>query len=152
MRNLGRILQALGSKLSKKINPVMLFGITAGGKSTVARIAAKILGMGYTRIQVTEQTDEFELFGSFQPHEIKMDFEDAVDRLREGLSNGEYSKLEEAFSRVKFDEEGRLFDSIITEEQKAQYDSYRGEQRLAYRRWVIENWIKNTLENVFESG
>ncbi|MDP8219011.1 MAG: AAA family ATPase, partial [Candidatus Theseobacter exili] len=147
MRNLGRILQALGSKLSEKINPVMLFGITAGGKSTVARIAAKILGMGYTRIQVTEQTDEFELFGSFQPHEIKMDFMDAVDRLKEGLTTGEYSKLEEAFSRVKFNEEGRLFDSIISKEQKVEYDKFKGEKRLAYRRWVIENWINNTLED-----
>ena len=145
LRNLGRLLQALGSRLSEKINPVMLFGITAGGKSTIARIASKILGMGFTRIQITEQTDEFELFGSFQPYEINISLQDALTRLKEGLDNGEFNRLEEAFSRVEFNEEGRLFDAIVTDFHREKYERLSGEPKLAYRRFVIENWITEKL-------
>ncbi|MFH1877887.1 MAG: AAA family ATPase, partial [Candidatus Omnitrophota bacterium] len=113
-RNLGRLMRALVMNTKEKLlNPVMLFGVTSGGKSTIARLAAKIFGAGYTRIQITERTDEFELFGSYQPYEVDMSLSRALERLEEAVKNGEYSKLADALSRMRHNDGGRYFRDLM---------------------------------------
>ncbi|MBI1883606.1 MAG: AAA family ATPase [Chlamydiae bacterium] len=146
-RGLAQLLSALGGPAKKFFNPVFLFGITSGGKSTLARIAAKMLGVGYTRIQITAQTDEFELFGSFQPYEINISPQDAYERIQDGLARGEFIKLEEALSRLEFGEEGKLFQKLLEghEDWAEKYHGLQGEARLKYQREILEIYLKTKV-------
>jgi len=88
----------------------MLFGETAGGKSTMAELVAHVMKKRLTRIQINQRTDEYDMFGSFHPVEVEMTDPRAVEILLEVLSKTEgegveISKIRKAFRGLKISDE-----------------------------------------------
>jgi MoxR-like ATPase len=152
-RNLARVLEALEVQDGEKFNPVLEFGTTAGGKSTIARIAAKILRVGYTRIQINERTDEFDLFGSFQPFEIQISLPEAVNRLREAFDRGEYNALEDVFSRLLTGSEGLFWQRFFSEEERGIIlEGKKGLDFHEAKRLAIQKRIHARLKNLLQEA
>ncbi len=145
-RNLAAILDGLEVQEGNKFNPVMEFGPTAGGKSTLAALAAKVLGVGYTRIQINDRTDEFDLFGSFQPHEINITLEMTIRRLEEALRSKQFSELEEIFSRLRTGKEGHFWKEFFSDERKRKILEQKGIEPDEARRQAVHKRVEKFLQ------
>ncbi|HTL47627.1 MAG TPA: AAA family ATPase, partial [Verrucomicrobiae bacterium] len=150
-KNLSALLSGLQVEQGKRFNPVMEFGPTAGGKSTMARLAAQILGVGYTRIQINERTDEFDLFGSFQPYEVRISLEQTIKRLEEALRNNEFNALEKVLSRMKKGEEGVFWNEFFTEDERREILG-KGASAEEAKRQAIRERIKTRITRYLEEA
>ncbi|MDD5633990.1 MAG: AAA family ATPase, partial [Candidatus Omnitrophica bacterium] len=89
-----------GDKMDSRFNPIMLFGETAGGKSTYAEIAAKMIGKSFKRIQINQRTDEYDLLGSSHPVTEKYNLKDSFEILTRAFKQGRNVQIEKAFKRM----------------------------------------------------
>jgi len=94
MRNIVLCLVALDTGGGKKFNPVLEFGITAGGKSTVAEICAQILDVGFSRIQVTERTDDYakEIYKKLKKAGVRVELDNRNETLGYKIREGRLRK------------------------------------------------------------
>ncbi len=158
-RSLAKVLEAMELASDKRFNPVLEFGVTAGGKSTIASLAAKVLNTGYTRIQINEKTDEFDLFGAFQPYEIQIGLAAAIRRLEEALEGEDDAALEDVLSRLRTGREGLFWQEFFTEEERQAILSGdedepedAGSNALTRQRKAIAKRIQSKVKNRLEAA
>ncbi|MBI4971448.1 MAG: AAA family ATPase, partial [Candidatus Omnitrophica bacterium] len=138
-RQVAQVIDSLEVEEGKRFNPVLEFGLTAGAKSTVASVVSYVLGSGYTRIQFNERTDEFDLFGSFQPREVKMSLEDALATLNEAVKTNNFNVLEDALVRLKMGKRGDYLEGFLPELTEAKRAEIRAMSRDDRNKWVKQD-------------
>ncbi len=104
LEGMQRSVEIHGKQAARAFNPLMLFGETSGGKSTLAEIAAYVFGRKLTRIQMNQRTDEYDLMGSYHPVEVKLTFEQAYEVVEEAVRNKRVSRIEQALRALKITE------------------------------------------------